>query len=163
MPRLICNLSFRWNTESFTLLDCLNLSLGKDDRTDIAGAKWVKSRTRSWLSTKGGREIKRIERRPYAIRQITGAALGYEIHDQTTTDLERMRERRPEFHGYELDGAELPPGSIVQLEDAAGNPISGSQRTVRILGSGKLGWSILLPRPAIPGCRGNSWFSAAAV
>lgn len=92
-----------------------------------------------------GREIKRIERRPYAIRQITGAALGYEIHDQTTTDLERLRERRPEFHGYELNGAELPSGTRIQLEDADGNPLPGSQRTIRILGPGKLGWAIVLP------------------
>ncbi len=92
-----------------------------------------------------GREIFRIERRPYAIRLITGAALGYEIHDQTTTELERLRERRPEFYGYELDAATLPPGTKIQLEDASGNPYPGSQRTVRVLGSGKLGWSIVLP------------------
>ncbi len=93
----------------------------------------------------GEREIRRIDRRPYVVRQITGAALGYEIHDQTTTDLERLRERRADFHGYELDATFLPPGSKIQLEDAAGIPYPGSQRTVRILGSGKLGWSIILP------------------
>ena len=92
-----------------------------------------------------GREIVRIERRPYAVRQITGAALGYEIHDQTTTDLERLRERRPDFYGYELDAASLPLGTRIQLEDAAGNPFPGSQRTVQVLGSGQLGWSIVLP------------------
>ncbi len=92
-----------------------------------------------------GREIVRIERRPYAVRQITGAALGYEIHDQTTTDLERLRARRPDFYGYELDAAALPLGTRIQLEDAAGNPFPGSQRTVRVLGSGQLGWSIALP------------------
>jgi len=92
-----------------------------------------------------GREIARIERRPYTVRQITGAALGYEIHDQTTTDLERLRERRPDFYGYALDAATLPPGAKIQLEDAAGNPFPGSRRTVRVLGSGRLGWSIVLP------------------
>ncbi len=92
-----------------------------------------------------GREIARIERRPYVVRQITGAALGYEIHDQTTTNLERLQERRPDFYGYALDAAKLPAGTKIQLEDATGHPYPGSQRTVRILDSGQLGWSIVLP------------------
>ncbi len=44
-----------------------------------------------------------IARRFYAVRQIKGVALGYEIHDQPTTDLERLRKRRPDFQGYPVD------------------------------------------------------------
>ncbi len=87
---------------------------------------------------------KRIERRPYAIRQITGAALGYEIHDQTTTTHETLRERRPAFHGYWLNATTLPYSSRIYLEGPDGTPIPGSERRVQVVRTQVPGWSLLL-------------------
>lgn len=86
-----------------------------------------------------------IERRPYAVRQITGTALGYEIHDQTTTDMERLRERRPAFHGYLLDARTLPAAFRIRLEDAEGRTIPGSERSVKIVRSNVPGWTAAFP------------------
>lgn len=93
----------------------------------------------------GRRLVQRVERRPYAVRQITGAALGYEIHDQTQTDLERMRERRPDFHGFELRAQDLPPRAAIQLEDSEGRPFPGSRRRVLVMGDAELSWALALP------------------
>ena len=68
----------------------------------------------------GKRLVKRIARRSYAVRQITGVALGYEIHDQATTDLERLRERRLDFQNYPVDTRALPTSFKVHLENADG-------------------------------------------
>ena len=144
-PRPIYSHFFKWNIGISICLDCWNHRLGVVGRDRFKWLQLGEIEDAQLVAYQRGREIFRIERRPYAIRLITGAALGYEIHDQTTTELERLRERRPEFYGYELDAATLPPGTKIQLEDASGNPYPGSQRTVRVLGSGKLGWSIVLP------------------
>ncbi len=89
--------------------------------------------------------IARVERRPYAIRQITGAALGYEIHDQLTTEHEQLRERRPAFQGYWLNAAALPRSFQVWLEGQDGTPIPGSERRVRIVRTRIPGWAYALP------------------
>ncbi len=93
----------------------------------------------------GNTVIRRIERRPYAIRQITGAALGYEIHDQTTTEHESLRERRAAFHGYWLHAATLPSSIHIRLEGPDGVTIPGSERRVRIVRTRIPGWSFALP------------------
>lgn len=95
--------------------------------------------------TQGQRVVARIERRSYAVRQITGAALGYEIHDQATTDLERLRERRPDFQGYPVDTRALPASFRVHLEDADGQPVPGSRRRVRVVRSDSEPWMAVLP------------------
>ncbi len=92
--------------------------------------------------TAGRTVLGRVERRPYAIRQITGAALGYEIHDQTTTEIERLRERRPAFHGFWLDAATLPSSFRIHLEDEDGLPVAGSQRRVRTVRTSVPSWSL---------------------
>lgn len=94
---------------------------------------------------KGGEIIQRVPRRPYAVRQITGAALGYEIHDQTTTELERLRERRPNFHGFLIDVRELPDSFHLHLEDDAGNLVPGSQRRVSVVRTAVPPWQAALP------------------
>ena len=95
--------------------------------------------------TQGNRVIARVERRSYAVRQITGAALGYEIHDQATTDLERLRERRPDFQGYPVDTHALPASFRVHLEDADGRPVPGSRRRVRVVRADSEPWLAVLP------------------
>lgn len=95
--------------------------------------------------TQGRRVIERVERRSYAVRQITGAALGYEIHDQATTDLERLRERRPDFQGYPVDTHALPASFRVHLEDADGRPVPGSRRRIRVVRADSEPWLAVLP------------------
>lgn len=95
--------------------------------------------------TRGQRVVGRIKRGSYAVRQITGAALGYEIHNQATTDLERLRERRPDFRGYPVDTRELPASFSVHLEDADGKPVPGSRRRIRVVRSDSEPWLAILP------------------
>ncbi len=95
--------------------------------------------------TQGTRVVDRIERRSYAVRQITGAALGYEIHDQATTDLERLRERRPDFQGYPVDTRALPTSFRVHLEDADGQLVPGSRRRVRVVRPDSEPWLAIVP------------------
>lgn len=92
-----------------------------------------------------GEIIRRIERRPYVVRQITGAALGYEIHDQTATDIERLRERRPDFHGYRLDAPDLPAAFSFGLENEQGQIVAGSTRRVKIVRTELAPWVRALP------------------
>ena len=93
----------------------------------------------------GKRLVDRIARRSYAVRQITGVAPGCEIHDQATTDLERLRGRRPDFQGYPVDTRALPTSFKVHLEDADGQLVPGSRRRVRVGRPDSEPWLAVLP------------------
>ncbi len=93
----------------------------------------------------GKRLVDRIARRSYAVRQITGVGRGCEIHDQATTDLERLRGRRPDFQGYPVDTRALPTSFKVHLEDADGQLVPGSRRRVRVGRPDSEPWLAVLP------------------
>lgn len=80
-----------------------------------------------------GQIVDRVERRDYVVRQITGNALGYEIHDQETTDVERLRERRPDFSGYAIAVKPEQPSFRVRLVDESGEVLPGSERDVYLI------------------------------
>ena len=92
-----------------------------------------------------GQVVDRIERRNYVVRQITGNTLGYEIHDQETTDIERLRERRPDFAGYAIEVKSGQPSFRIRLVDENGEILPGSERDIHLVNTAAAGNLYALP------------------
>lgn len=80
-----------------------------------------------------GQVVEQIQRRNYVVRQITGNSLGYEIHDQETTDIERLRSRRPDFSGYAIQIERGQPSFRIRLIDENGQVFAGSERDIHLV------------------------------
>jgi hypothetical protein len=94
----------------------------------------------------GGQVARRIERRPYVVRQYTGSALGYEIIDQLAASEERFKERSPDFEAYELNFADLQRSSFtIRLVDTNGAVIPGSERQIKLINTTASRAYFLLP------------------
>ena len=92
-----------------------------------------------------GEVVERIERRNFVVRQITGAALGYEIHDQLTVEEERLRERRPDFAAYAVVVEPDRPSFSLRLVDESGAVVLGSEREVHLVRTDVAGNFYALP------------------
>ncbi len=92
-----------------------------------------------------GQVVEQIERRNYVVRQITGTARGYEIHDQSTTTEERLRRRRPDFSGYAVVVEPDRPSFSLRLVDEDGIVLPGSERDVHLVHTAAAGNFYALP------------------
>lgn len=91
----------------------------------------------------GGRVIERVPLTPYRVRQIPGAALGYEILPFDPSD--PGARRTPDFAAYRLTLSDELSAYEVRLVSNEGRVLLGSQRQVRVLSPVDLRLLLLLP------------------
>lgn len=92
---------------------------------------------------RGGKAIERVPLTPYRVRQIPGAALGYEILPFDPND--PGAPRNPDFAAYRITLSDEVPAYEVRLVSNEGRVLLGSQRQVRVLSPVDLRLLLLLP------------------
>jgi hypothetical protein len=96
---------------------------------------WTPQEERAWASDDvalalwdGDAMLDALPRRPYRVRQLAGTSRGYEIEEYATVE----GALEPDFHAVRVrSDAELTRVSL--LAGAAGDPVAGSIRQVRVV------------------------------
>jgi hypothetical protein len=96
------------------------------------------------LVIEGGGQERRVQQEDFAVQQVPGAALGYQIVPFASNTSDPRTARKPDLTAYRV---EAPPGrSTLRLRmlDASGQEIPGSAREVVVV-SGVPAWQLAVP------------------